>query len=247
MFYHAIDPVLVSIGPLEIRYYGLAYAIGFLLMYWYLQRKKDQLKLTKKDVENYMVLLAVGVILVARLFYIVVYNFQFYKENPLEMFMLWHGGLSFHGGLLGGFLATYWFCRRKKLSLLKLADVILIPLSFALFLGRIANFLNGELYGRITSVPWAVKFPNVDGFRHPSQLYEAAKNLVIGFSLLAIQKKNLRDGMLFALFLILYGVMRFAIEFLREPEIVLVGLTMGQILSMLTTLVGIIIILRLRK
>ena len=247
MFYHNINPVLLHIGPLEIRYYGLAYAIGFILVYLYLKKSSNELKLKKEEVENYTVMLALSVILSARIFYILFYNLKFYLEKPLEMLMLWHGGLSFHGGLFGAVLMSYLYCKKKKLSFLKLADHVIIPISFALFLGRIANFINGELYGRITSVPWAVKFPNAEGFRHPSQLYEAAKNLLIFFVLLPMKKRKLRDGIIFAVFLTLYGSIRFALEFFREPEVYLIGLTMGQFLSLITLLVGGIILLSLMK
>ncbi len=247
MFYNNIDPVLIYLGPLEIRYYGIIYALGFVLAYIFLKKHGKDVKLAEQDLDNLMLYLVIGIVIGARIFYILLYNLDFYLQQPLEMIKLWHGGLSFHGGLVGGIVAGLLFCRRKKLSFLKVADLISIPLALALFFGRIANFINGELYGRVTQAPWAVKFRDADGFRHPSQLYEAAKNAVIFMMLLVLRKKKLKDGMVFASFIILYGILRFFIEFFREPEVYVGILTMGQLLSLIVAIAGIMLLVIARK
>lgn len=245
MFYNNINPVILNIGSLQIRYYGLFYALGFLLAYFFIKKSADKLKVSNDDADNLITWLVLSVVIGARIFYVALYNLDFYWQNPIEILKIWHGGLSFHGGLVGAVVAAFIFCRRKKVQFLKLADVVSIPLALALFFGRIANFINGELYGRITSVPWAVKFQNAEGFRHPSQIYEALKNIFIFFVLMSLKKKNLKDGMLFGIFLVLYGTLRFIIEFFREPEIYVGVFTMGQILSLLTAITGIALILKL--
>jgi|TARA_B100001971_G_C18254722_1_gene581090 phosphatidylglycerol:prolipoprotein diacylglycerol transferase len=253
MFYHNINPTLLSLGPLEIRYYGIIFVIGFILAYFliiHLAKKRD-LNLTKEDTADFIFYLIIGVILGARLFYVLFYNFSSYISNPLDIFAVWQGGLSFHGGLIGAVIATYFFCKKKKINFLELADIVMIPLALALALGRIGNFINAELVGRITNVPWAVKFPHYEGFRHPSQLYESLKNLVIFTALWFLKDKNLRKGTLFFTFIIMYSALRFFIGFFRAPDIqlgfIIFGLTMGQILNILMFLIGIIFIVRINK
>lgn len=256
MFYHAIDPVLFSLGPFEIRYYGVIYALGFIITYFMLRSfiRQKKLRMREEHLESLIIYLVVGVVLGARLFEILFYNFPYYLQNPLQVFAIWKGGLSFHGGLVGGLLAVMLFGKKYKYSVLHLGDYIVIPASLALALGRIGNFLNGELWGRVTSLPWSVQFPNVEGFRHPSQLYEALKNIII-FLILRWQanlfflvkwqaKKERKDGYLLGLFLILYGVLRFLVEFVREPEIYVGPLTMGQLLTIPLVIIGIFLVNR---
>ena len=249
MFIHNINPVLLSIGEIEIRYYGLIYAFSFILTYLFIKKlsKERDIKFKKDDLDLFIFHLALFVVIFARLFYVVFYNLGFYLSNPLQILAIWHGGMSFHGGLVGAFLAAFYFCKKRNINFLKFADILTIPASLALFLGRIGNFLNGELYGRITNLPWAVKFPNIDGFRHPSQVYEAFKNLFIFIVLYNFKGKNKPDGYLFALFLILYSIFRFLIEFVREPEIYFGFLTMGQLLTIPLFLIGIIMLRKIKK
>jgi len=253
MFYHNINPTLLKIGPFEIRYYGIIFVLGFIIAYYmllYLGRKRE-INLSKDDVETFILYQMIGVIAGARLFAVFVYNPGFYLANPLEIFAIWHGGLSFHGGLIGGVVAGLIFCRKKNIGFYKLADIIVIPAAIALCLGRIANFINGELVGRITDVPWAVKFKGYEGFRHPSQIYESLKNLFIFGVLWKIKDKKLPDGFLFWSFVLMYSVLRFSIGFFRAPDpqfgFVAFGLTMGQILNIIMFLVGVGFILRLKK
>src|SRR3989338_8804333 len=181
MFYHTIDPVLFRIGIFEVRYYGLIYALGFVIAYFFLVHlsKERKLPLTRDDISDYLFYMVMGVVLGARLAYVIFYNLPYYIDHTLEIFAVWKGGLSFHGGFIGAALACILYSKRKNIAFYDIADLTVIPLSLALMLGRIGNFLNGELVGRITSVPWAVKFQNYEGFRHPSQLYESLKNVVI--------------------------------------------------------------------
>ncbi|MBI1972883.1 prolipoprotein diacylglyceryl transferase [Candidatus Woesearchaeota archaeon] len=246
MFIHNINPVLVNLGPLQIRYYGLIYALGFILAYFMLRSfiRQKKLHMEEKDLDTFMLYLIIGIVLGARLAYVLFYNFSFYLQNPLELIMIWHGGLSFHGGLVGAVTSSWFFCKKKKVSFLHLADYVVIPTALALALGRIGNFLNGELWGRITNLPWAVKFPGAKGFRHPSQLYESIKNFLIFAVLLWQVKKEHKEGYAFGLFLLLYGALRFLVEFAREPEIYIGPLTMGQVLSIPVFCVGVYLVIK---
>ena len=160
MFFHNINPVLLEIGRFQIRYYGLLYAIGFIIAYFMISylAKRKKLPITKDDVADFLLYEILGVVLGARLVYVFVYNPLFYLQNPFEIAAVWHGGLSFHGGLTGAIIALYLFCRRKNIEFYDLADIAVIPVALALALGRIGNFINAELYGRITNVQWCVYF-----------------------------------------------------------------------------------------
>ncbi len=186
--------------------------------------------------------IAVGLLLGARIFYFLFYNFALFLQEPLQIFKIWEGGMSFHGALIGILVAGILFCKKYKKEFYSIADLVVLPAVLALGFGRIANFINGELYGRMTSLPWAVDFG--DGIaRHPSQLYEAAKNFVIFGVLWILKDKDLKKGTLFWTFITLYGVFRFFIEFVREPDpqvgfILFNTLTMGQILTGIMAIVG---------
>ena len=244
MFVHHLDPVFLHLGPFSIRYYGIAYAAGFLFAYFFLHRamKNHSLALSPALLDSLLLRLIIGVVAGARLGHILFYQPSYYFHHPLAIFFIWQGGLSFHGGLIGGVAALLLFCARTNISFLSLADVLVLPASLALGFGRIANFINGELYGIPTTLPWGVQFPGTSEFRHPTQLYEALKNFMIFFSLLALRKKSLPEGTLFAWFLILYGTLRFFIEFLKDLPSVLGPFTMGQILSLLMIPFGILLL-----
>lgn len=249
MLTHNLNPIFLSIGPLEIRYYGLVYFLGFLLTWLFLKKSKMGKSLFKKEehTDDFILYSLISSILTARLFYIIFYNLNSYLSNPLEILKFWHGGMSIHGGILGGILGIYLFSKKYNYSFLKLTDIITLPLSLGLVFGRIANFINAELYGRITSVSWAVKFPNAEGYRHPSQLYESLKNLIIFLVLFSKAKKTFKTGELTSIFLILYSILRFFVEFVREPEHYFLGLTMGQFLSIPTFIIGIILYKNLKQ
>lgn len=252
MFVNNLSPILVKLGPLEIRYYGLMYVLGFLFIYLmlrYLSREK-RLELSENEITDLMSYLIIGVIVFARLFYVVVYNLSYYLANPVKIMAVWEGGLSFHGGLIGAVIVGLWYCKKKNIAFYDLADFFVIPLGIALFLGRIGNFINGELYGRITTLPWGVKFQGVEGYRHPSQLYEAFKNLILFFTQWTLHERQLPKGFRFWLFVVMYSSMRFVIEFFREPDMqigFIYGLTLGQWINIVMFGIGIIFFVKVNR
>lgn len=249
MFYHTINPIIASVGPFEIRWYGLMYAISFIFLYFMVSYliKIKKVNLAQKDVEWFIILETIALLVGARIFEVIFYNLPYYIANPARILAFWQGGLSFHGGLTAMLLVGWWFCRKKKIPALQMADIFVIPIGIALMLGRIGNFINGELYGRITNVSWCFKFPAADGCRHPSQLYEAGKNLLIFIVMWTIKGKKKPHGFFFALFLIMYGTLRFFIEFVREPEVYVGPLTMGQFLSSIMIIAGIALMFYITK
>ena len=250
MFVHNIDPVIARIGFLEIRYYSLAYILGFLLSYFILLHyvKKNKIYNMDRDkLDTFLIYIILGTIIGARVGYF------FTKEsNPLahliDIFKVWQGGMSFHGGLIGIILVTLIFCRKYKIKFYDLADILVIPTAFALFLGRIMNFINGELVGIVTNVKWCFLFKWYNGCRHPSQLYEAGKNLFIFFVLLNLNKKKekFKSGTLFWLFILMYGLLRFIITFLRDDPRIF-GLSGGQWLSLSMFIIALIVLIKRRK
>lgn len=259
MYVHNLNPIIFSLGPLAVRWYGLVYVIGFLMAYWLLQReaKKGTIPgLDKQTVEDFTFWFVIISIICARLAYVFIYNPTYYFSRIWEVLFIWQGGLSFHGGLVGAVIAGLWFAKKKGMRFYDLGDLLVVPFALMLVFGRLANFINGELPGKITTVArtsWCVAFPGYDGgatdiCRHPSQLYEALKNLIV-FAILApfAYVKNLRKlckpGMLFWSFVFLYGLGRFITDFWREadPTDLLVsstGLITGQWLSALMVLFG---------
>jgi phosphatidylglycerol:prolipoprotein diacylglycerol transferase len=241
MFIHNLDPVAFSIGMLEIRWYGLAYVAGFLLGYYVLYRAAQAGKLknlTPRRVEDYIFWLMLGGIIGGRLGEVLFFNLPYYVANPAEIIAVWHGGMSIHGGLIGGLAVTYWYAKKHKLRFYDIVDNLAWPLALALVFGRIANFINGELWGPITNVPWCVVFPTVGGCRHPSPLYEAGYSLVLFGILLLMSRKGIVEklptGTRFWTFIGLYGLFRFIANFWREPDygVTLLGLQTGQWLSL---------------
>ncbi len=250
MIEHSINPIIAQIGPFTFYWYGLMYVLSFIFMYFMLAylSKSRKLKLSKQDIEVFLLAAAAGMIIGARFFEVFVYNPSYYFANPSDILAVWKGGLSFHGGLLGVFIAGWIFCRKKGISVLKMADLVVIPLGVCLAFGRIGNFINGELYGRITNLPWCFKFQDADGCRHPSQIYEAGKNLFIFAVMWAVKDRREKDGFFFSLFLIMYGSLRFMIELVREPTSAMIGpLTMGQLLCSLMIIAGASLMIYIKK
>lgn len=252
--YPAINPILVALGPLQIRWYGLMYVLGFGAAYWLvlLQAKRLEWKQLLAHVDNLNLALIAGVILGGRLGYVALYNPSYYLQHPLQIPATWSGGMSFHGGCIGALLAGYLYCRRSKLDFWKATDLYITTVPIGLFFGRLGNFINGELYGRITTVSWGMVFPDGGPLpRHPSQLYEAAlEGIVLFFLLWCLRAQPWRSGQtawphgsLLALFLSGYGCCRFIVEFFREPDtqlgFVVLNITMGQILCVLMILAGV--------
>mgnify|MGYP001594952397 CR=1 FL=1 len=244
MFIQNINPVLISIFGLEIRYYGIVYVLGFLLILYILEKQREKLNLSNDEVYDYVFYLIIFIVLGARIFEILFYEPLFYFSNPLEMLMIWHGGLSFHGALTGVMTWTYVFAKKKKLHFYDLSDILVVPAALMLFLGRIANFINGELVGKITNLSWGVKFKNYEGFRHPTQIYESLKNLLIFFALLFLKNKNLKKGTLTWVFFLFYGTLRFFIEFLKEQTSFIFGLPVTQIFTGLMIIVSLYFLLK---
>ena len=254
VYIHNLNPVFLEFGAFKIHYYGLFYIIGMLITYFYLKHliKTKQLPLTNEDLLDFLMYVALAIIIGGRLFYVIVYDLSYYLANPFSIFAIWQGGMAFHGSLIGIIVAGLYFCKKKKISFYQLADHVVLPASLALALGRFGNFINGELYGRPVSAnfPLAVDFG--DGIsRHPSQLYEVAKNLLMFSVLLSIRNKSLKPGTRFWLFVTMYGMLRFAIEFFRTPDpqlgFVLLGLTMGQLLTAMMVITGSIMLFRIQK
>ena len=231
MYLHNLSPVLLSIGPLKIYYYSLAYLFGFLLALWLLLKNKDKLKLSKDDCYDLTAWMILGTIIGARLFEVLFWNPGYYFNNLFEIVAVWHGGMSYHGGLVGLFFVVWLFARKKKLGFLELADFIAIPAALALAFGRIGNFINGELVGRVTDVGWCVVFPDYNGCRHPQQLYAAAYRFLIFFGLLGINKVKKKVGVVFFSYLLLEGLGRFVVDFFRE-DVLYLGLSLGQWFSL---------------
>ena len=253
----AIDPVLVEVGPLVIRWYALAYIAGIVLG-WRLARRLCALRpvaATPEQVDDFVTWVTLGIILGGRLGYVLFYRPGHYLQNPLEIFAVWQGGMSFHGGALGVILAIVLFARRHKLDMLALADRTTAVVPIGLFFGRVANFINGELWGRAADVPWAMVFPGAGPEpRHPSQLYQAGLEGLALFALLMALVWNpairARRGFVSGAFLAGYGAARFAGEFFRQPDahlgFLFAGATMGQLLSVPMVLVGAWLMLRAR-
>jgi phosphatidylglycerol:prolipoprotein diacylglycerol transferase len=245
MFINNFDPVAIEIFSLEIRWYSLAYIIGILLG-WYLAKKFFTYNNIKIRFDDYVTYVIVGLVLGGRLGYIIFYNLDYYLNNFLDIFKIWQGGMSFHGGVIGIIISSILFSKKENEDVFKYLDIIALISPIGIFFGRIANFINSELYGLETSVPWAVKFIQIDNlYRHPSQLYEAFFEGIILFLILIYfwSKDYLRTpGKLSALFLIFYSVFRFIIEYFRLPDehlgYLILNLTMGQLLCFLFFITG---------
>jgi len=251
-----INPILVELGPIRVTWYGLMYVFGFFASYLLVryQMKRKDFGVSKLEVENLYFYLILGLIIGARLGYVLFYDLKMYLADPLEIFAIWHGGMSFHGGLIGVLIVGIFFSWKNKKSFLKIADLFIVTAPIGLGFGRIGNFINGELYGRVTQVPWAMIFPTDKDLlpRHPSQLYESALEGGVLFLILWFLKdKKLPTGGLLAIFLSLYGLFRFFVELFREPDpqlgFILGPFTMGQTLSAFMIAGGIILFLYLKR
>ena len=252
-----LDPVALNLGFFELRWYSLAYLAGIFVGYWYLLKllKQPGAPMARRHADDLVFYAALGIILGGRLGYVLFYNLSYYAQHPLDILKLWDGGMSFHGGMIGTVLGIIYLSRKEKLNWLRVHDYVACCVPFGLFFGRLANFVNHELWGAETSVPWAIRFPEVmNGLlvsgppRHPSQLYEAALEGVVIFVVLAIMfwrtQARYEPGKLVGTFVFLYGLFRFLVEFVREPDAQLVGfaqatgLHMGQWLSLPMIVLG---------
>ena len=249
MFTNNFDPIAFQIFSLEIRWYSLAYIIGITLGWIYCKKNLIKNQLIIDLFDDFITYLIIGVILGGRIGYVLFYNLNFYLENPIEILMIWNGGMSFHGGLIGVIIATKLFSNKHNIDHFIFLDLVALSAPIGIFFGRIANFINSELYGTPTELPWSVKFILIDNIsRHPSQLYEAFfEGVVLFFVLGFFFKKNYLDkpGLISGLFLIFYSIFRFILEFLRVPDdqlgYLMLNLSMGQIISLIFILLGIML------
>lgn len=251
-----ISPEIIKIGPFAVRWYGMMYLLGFLASYLLIkaQIKKKGLAFGAEFVESLFSYLILGLLFGARLGYVFFYNPIYYLSHPLEIFAVWQGGMSFHGGLIGVIVAGLIFSRKTFADFWILSDLIVVTAPIGIGLGRLGNFINAELYGRVTDVPWAMLFPSGGPLpRHPSQLYELfLEGILLFVIMLFLKNKKFSSGVISGLFLIFYGTFRFIVEFFREPDaqvgFILEFLTMGQFLCAVMVAAGLIIIrLRIQK
>jgi phosphatidylglycerol:prolipoprotein diacylglycerol transferase len=252
MFINNIDPVAIQIFSIEIKWYSLAYISGILLG-WVISKKifisNQSIKEKFDDFVTYIIL---GIIIGGRLGYVLFYNYDYYSSNLIEIFKIWQGGMSFHGGVMGVIVVSFLFAKKNNQNAFIYLDVVSLVAPIGIFFGRVANFINSELYGIETNIPWAVKFNQIDNlYRHPSQLYEAFfEGLILFFILLYFRNKGFvkTPGLISGLFLIFYSIFRFIIEFFRVPDeqlgYLIFNLTMGQLISIIFLLLGISLIIK---
>ena len=252
MFTINFDPVAFQIFSLEIRWYSLAYIFGILFGWVYCKKILIKDRYIFNLFDDFITYLIIGIILGGRLGYTFFYNFEYYLKNPIEILMVWNGGMSFHGGLIGVVVASKLFSIKHKINQFIFLDLVALSAPIGIFFGRIANFINSELYGRATEVPWSVQFLLIDNIkRHPSQLYEALFEGILLFLILRyfFEKKFLKKpGQISGLFLILYSIFRFILEFFRSPDpqigYLILNLTLGQLISLIFLIIGIFLFLK---
>ena len=254
MFNNNFDPIAFNFLIFEIRWYSIAYILGILLGWVYIKKFIIQDSAIKKLFDNYISYLIIGIILGGRLGYVLIYNLKYYLFDPIKIIYIWEGGMSFHGGLAGVIIVSYIFCKTHKLNTFTFLDFISLSAPIGIFFGRLANFLNSELYGRQTDILWSVKFLKIDNLdRHPSQIYEAIfEGLILFIILNFLLKSFIRiPGKISCFFLIFYSLFRFIIEFTREPDLqiglIFKILSIGQVISIFTLIVGFILYYFLRN
>ncbi|MBB3332428.1 phosphatidylglycerol:prolipoprotein diacylglycerol transferase [Halomonas campaniensis] len=247
--YPDIDPVAISLGPFQVHWYGLMYVVGFVAAWWLGRRRAARIGLTHDDIGDLLFYAALGVVLGGRLGYALFYGMGQWLADPLWIFRVWDGGMSFHGGLVGVLLASWWFARKKGLAFFTLTDFVAPLVPIGLGAGRIGNFINRELPGRVTELPWGMPFPGMGPApRHPSALYEALLEGAVLFAVLwFVSAKPRARGLVSGLFLLLYGVFRFAVEFVRLPDahlgfIAFGWVTMGMLLTLPMIVAGLALI-----
>ena len=250
LVFPSIDPVIFSVGPVSVRWYGMMYLVGFIAAYLLAQKRLSQTNWNRDQLSDLLFWSFVGVILGGRLGYVFFYQFGMFLDNPLYLFKIWAGGMSFHGGLLGVLAALFWQAKKMQTTFLQLGDFVAPLVPIGLGAGRIGNFLNAELWGRTTDVPWAIIFPNAGSVpRHPSQLYEFALEGVVLFVILWLFSAKKRPvGATSGLFLLGYGSFRFFVEYFREPDahigLYQLGFSQGQLLCLPMIALGLALIIR---
>ena len=260
MYIHNLNPVFINIGFFEVRWYSLAYIFGILIGWWFAKKIIDFKILNKiinfdsKIFDDLISYIIISMIIGGRFGYVIFYNFSYYLSNPFDILKIWEGGMSFHGALIGIILGTYFFSKKVNVNFFVFLDLIACVAPIGIFFGRIANFINGELYGKPSNIFWSVIFPEIDKIpRHPSQLYEAVLEGLVLFIILTIviYKKTISTGVVSALFMIFYGFFRIISEQFREPDAQVGYLfdlfSMGSILSFFMILVGLIILKKVKN
>lgn len=212
-----VNPVFLNIGPVQIRYYGLLYALAFLAGYFILRKLSKRFNIKEEYIDDYMPYIILADIIGARLFEVLFYNPKYYFANPLKIFAIWEGGLASHGAIIAIILTTIYFCKKRKIKFYNFADLVCIPIALGASFIRIGNFINSELVGKITTVPWAVHFAGYEGLRHPVQIYQAIGHIIIFIVLLNMLKlKNRKEGTIFWSFFFLDSLFRFITEFYKD-------------------------------
>tara|TARA_A100001011_G_scaffold333424_1_gene361142 strand:- start:2323 stop:3120 length:798 start_codon:yes stop_codon:yes gene_type:complete len=260
MYIHDLNPILINLGFFEVRWYSLAYIFGILLGWWYgkkiikFKSKNDSLNENTQHFDDLVAYIIISIILGGRLGYVIFYNLDYYLSNPLKIFQIWEGGMSFHGALLGIIVGVILFTRKRNIKTLFFLDIIACVAPIGIFFGRIANFINSELYGYPSEILWSVIFPKVDDLsRHPSQIYEALLEGVLLFIILNSLnfRKKIKDGWCSSLFLIFYGLFRVVSETFREPDeqigLIFNLFSMGTVLSILMILTGFFLLIKIKK
>lgn len=238
-YVHSIDPVICKIFGFYIWWYGLSFTFGFLGLFFLIRRNRDKLTMGIKDVYSLTIIMATGVMLGGRLIEVFFYEWTYYSKNLIHIPAIWLGGMSTHGILLGSILGLWLFCREQKRSFLEVADVLAIAGAYIMGVGRIGNFIDGQIVGSVTDVWWAVKFPDAEGYRHPVVLYDGIKNLLLIPLLLYIGRTQPPRGVVMAHFILWYGFLRIFVDFFREYRTELYGFPPGQEFNLFMTLVGI--------
>ena len=246
-FVHDIDPVFAEIGGFYLWWYGASYSFGFIAGFLWLRANRSNLGFDLGDVYRLVIYIAVGVLVGGRAVEVVFYEWAYYGEHPWHIPAVWLGGMSTHGILLGSTLAVFLYCRLHRRSFLEVGDVLAIAAAFIMGIGRLGNFVDGQIVGSLTEMPWGVKFPDLDGFRHPVVLYDGLKNLLLVPLLLLIRRARPPRGALVAHFILWYGFLRIFVDFFREYRTTIYGLPPGQEFNLLMTLIGIVMLIWLYR
>ena len=241
-FVHNIDPIIAQVGGVYLWWYGASYTFGFIGAFLWVHRVRGSLQMTSRDVYRLIIWLALGVLLGGRVVEVFFYEWAFYGEHLAYVPAVWLGGMSTHGILLGAVVATWLFCVRSRRNFLTLGDELAIAGAYIMGLGRLGNFIDGQIAGSVTEVAWAVQFPDLEGFRHPVVLYDGLKNLLLVPVLLLIRQRRPPRGVVLGHFVLWYGFLRIFIDFFREYRTEFLGLPPGQEFNILMTVIGVVLI-----
>ena len=242
-----INPIAFHIGSLEIRWYGIIFALAFLIGIFMAARLAKKRNISADTIYDFSIWLILGSVIGARIGHVFFYNWSYYIKHLNEIISIWNGGVSLYGGILGAVIVALIYCKIKKMEFYDLGDIFVIPLAFGTIFGRIGNFINQELYGKITTLPWGVKFDNAVGIRHPTQIYESIGNLIVFLILIFMWRKNVKKGTIFWSYLSIYSLIRFLAEFLREDKIIAIGLTLTQLIIVPIFIVSLFFLYKINK